>query len=102
MPHALDLSREERGAIAALQAAAAGYDRAAQDGALAAARAAARGAGARHAIAHYQFEIGRARGDAAMQSQAVDAMVEGGLATQCRAAGLARPSGGARLFGRPD
>jgi len=79
--HTLDLSREERAAIAALQAAAAGYDRAAQDGALAAARAAARGAGARHAIAHYQFEFGRARGDAAMQSQAVDALVEGGLAT---------------------
>jgi tetratricopeptide (TPR) repeat protein len=81
VPHPLDLSREERSAIAALQAAAAGYDRGAQDGALAAARAAARGAGARHAISHYQLEIGRARGDAAMQSQAVDAMVEGGLAT---------------------
>ena len=79
--HALDLSRDERSAIAALQAAAAGMDRGAQDAALAAARAAARGAGARHALAHYQFEIGRARGDYAMQGQAVDALVESGLAT---------------------
>lgn len=80
-PRALDLSRDERGAIGALQAAAAGHDRAAQDSALAAARAAARGAGARYAVAHYQHEIARARGDAAMQTQAVDALVESGLAT---------------------
>lgn len=77
----LTLSREEQGAIAALQAAAAGYDRAAQDNALAAARAAARGGDARYAIAHYQLEIGRARGDAAMQAQAVDTLVDSGLAT---------------------
>ena len=77
----LALSREEQGAIAALQAAAAGPDRAAQDNALAAARAAARGADARYAIAHYQLEIGRARGDMAMQTQAIDALVDSGLAT---------------------
>jgi hypothetical protein len=77
----LALSREEQSALAALQAAAAGYDRPAQDNALAAARAAARGADARYAIAHYQLEIGRARGDAAMQTQAVDFLVESGLAT---------------------
>jgi hypothetical protein len=77
----LALSREEQGPIAALQAAAAGYDRAAQDNALAAARAAARGADARYAVAHYQLEIGRARGDAAMQTQAVDFLVDNGLAT---------------------
>jgi tetratricopeptide (TPR) repeat protein len=75
------LSREEQGAITALQAAAAGYDRAAQDNALAAARAAARGADARYAIAHYQLEIARMRADPAMQGQAVDALVESGLAT---------------------
>jgi len=79
-PRAPDLSRDERGAIAALQAAAAGIDRSAQDAALAAARAAARSADARYALAHYQFEIGRARGDAAMQTQAIDALVESGLA----------------------
>ena len=45
----LNLSRDERDAIAALQAAAAGLDRAAQDAALAAARAAARSADARYA-----------------------------------------------------
>jgi tetratricopeptide (TPR) repeat protein len=77
----LTLSRDEQGAITALQAAAAGPDRLAQDNALAAARAAARGADARYAIAHYQLEIGRARGDAAMQTQAVDAIVDSGLAT---------------------
>ena len=77
----LTLSRDEQSAITALQAAAAGPDRAAQDNALAAARAAARGADARYAIAHYQLEIGRARGDAAMQTQAVDALVDSGLAT---------------------
>src|SRR3954468_18264244 len=77
----LALSREEQSAIAALQAAAAGPDRTAQDNALAAARAAARSADARYAIAHYQLEIGRARGDYAMQAQAVDALVDSGLAT---------------------
>src|SRR3954466_15047580 len=77
----LTLSREEQGAIAALQVAAAGPDRAAQDNALAAARAAARGADARYAIAHYQLEIGRARGDAVMQAQAGNALGDGGLAT---------------------
>lgn len=79
-PPALNLSRDERGAIAALQTAASGVDRPAQDAALAAARAAARGPDARYALAHYQFEIGRARGDAAMQTQAIDALVESGLA----------------------
>ena len=71
---------DERGAITALQAAAAGPDRAAQDSALTAARAAARGADARYALAHYQFEIGRARGDMRIQAQAVDALVDSGLA----------------------
>ena len=64
--HALNLSRDEQGAIAALQAAAAGPDRAAQDAALAAARAAARSADARYAVAYFQLEIGRARGDRQM------------------------------------
>jgi hypothetical protein len=77
---ALTLSREERGAIAALETAAAGPDRAAQDNALAAARAAARGADARYAVAHYQLDIGRARGDRQMFTAAVDALVDSGLA----------------------
>jgi Tfp pilus assembly protein PilF len=79
-PRALNLSRDERGAIAALQAAAAGADRAAQDAALAAARNVARGADAQYALAHYQFEIGGARGDAAMQTQAIDNLVNSGVA----------------------
>jgi hypothetical protein len=76
----LNLARSERGPLAALQTAAAGQDRAAQDAALAAARAVAMSADARYALAHYQFDIGRARGDMVMQSQAVDAMVDSGLA----------------------
>ena len=77
----LTLSREEQSALAALQAVEASPDRAAQDNALAAARAAARGADARYAIAHYQLEFGRARGDQTMVAQAVDALVDSGLAT---------------------
>ena len=77
--HALNLGRDEQGAIAALQAAAAGPDRAAQDAALAAARAAARSADARYAVAYFQLEIGRARGDRGMFTQAVDALVDSGL-----------------------
>lgn len=77
---ALNLSRDERGALAALATAAAGPDRAAQDNALAAARAAARGADARYAVAHFQLEFGRARGDRQMFVSAVDALVDSGLA----------------------
>ncbi|HEV2816571.1 MAG TPA: hypothetical protein VGW40_05050 [Allosphingosinicella sp.] len=76
----LNLGRDERGAIAALQAAASGPDRAAQDAALAAARAAARGADARYAVAYFQLEIARARGDRQMFTAAVDALVDSGLA----------------------
>ena len=57
----LNLSREERDAIAALQNAANGVDRAAQDAALSTARARAQSASARYAVAHYQFQIGRQR-----------------------------------------
>ena len=77
----LALTRAEQTAVTALQVAAAGPDRAAQDAALAAARTAARGADARYAIAHYQLEIARARGDNVMLTQAVDALVDSGLAT---------------------
>jgi len=77
----LALSREEQTALAALQAAASTGDRAIQDNALAAARAAARSGDARYALAHYQYDIGRMRGDAAMQTQAIDALIDSGLAT---------------------
>jgi len=79
-PRSLNLSRDERNAMAALTAAAAGQDRAAQDAALTAARAAARGADAVYGVAHLQFEIGRTRGDFPMQTQAIDAMVQSGVA----------------------
>ena len=75
-------------AVAALQAAAAGPDRAAQDAALAAARAAARRADARYAVAYFQFEIGRARGDRQMFTAAVDALVDSGLSTPDKLASL--------------
>src|SRR5688500_7260213 len=77
----LTLTPQERAALLALQAAAAGPDRIAQDAALAAARAAASGADARYAVAHYQAEIARARGDGRMLGEAVDALVASGLAT---------------------
>jgi len=77
---ALSLGRDERGPITALQAAAAGPDRAAQDAALAAARTAARSADARYALAYFQLEIGRMRGDRQMFTAAVDALVDSGLA----------------------
>jgi len=76
----LNLGRDERAPIAALQAATSGPDRAAQDAALAAARAAARSADARYAVAYFQLEIGRARGDRQMFTAAVDALVDSGLA----------------------
>jgi hypothetical protein len=87
-PRSLDLSREERAALTTLQGTLAGGNAAAQDSALAAARAAARGAPGRYAVAHYQFQIGRRRGDMAMQTQAVNALVESGLATAEEMPGL--------------
>jgi tetratricopeptide (TPR) repeat protein len=81
VPRTLTLAREEQPAIAALQAAAASVDRIAQDNALTAARAAARGADARYAVARYQIEIGRQRGDAALMALGVDALVDSGLAS---------------------
>lgn len=72
----LSLTREEHLALLALQIAAAGPDRAAQDSALAAARAAARSADGRFGLFFYQLQIGLARQDAGMQIQAVDALVD--------------------------
>ncbi len=77
--HALTVTQAENAALQALQAAAAGADRAAQDAALAAARSAAQSAAARYAVANFQFQIGRARGDAQMQNQAIDALVASGV-----------------------
>ncbi|MGZ8350898.1 MAG: hypothetical protein ACXWU2_12785 [Allosphingosinicella sp.] len=79
--HSVPLSREERTALATLEAAARGSDRAAQDAALAAARSVVRGDGGRHALAHYQLEIARARQDIPMTSQAVDTLVSSNLTT---------------------
>jgi len=78
-PRSFNLSAEERIALVALQTAAAGADRAAQDTALAAARAAARGADARYAVANYQLQIGQARANAQMVDEAVDALVASGI-----------------------
>ena len=79
-PRPLAFSRAERDAMSALQASVLGGDRIAQDNALAAARAAAQSADARYALAHYQYEIARSRGDGPMRTQAVDAMIASGLA----------------------
>ena len=77
--HTLTVTYQESTALAALQTAAAGADRAAQDAALAAARSVAQSAAARYALANLQFQIGRARGDAQMQNQAIDALVASGV-----------------------
>jgi hypothetical protein len=99
-PRSLNLSREERDSIAALQAAANGFDRAAQDAALSAARARAQGSSARYAVAHYQFQIGRQRNDNAMQTQGAEAMIESGLVTPEEAPGLVAYLAGRALAGR--
>jgi hypothetical protein len=99
-PRLLNLGREERDAIAALQTAANGVDRAAQDAALSAARARAQGVSARYAVAHYQFQIGRQRNDNAMQMQGAQAMIESGLATPAEAPGLVAYLAGRALAGR--
>jgi tetratricopeptide (TPR) repeat protein len=99
-PRSLNLSREERDAISALQSAAMGVDRAAQDAALAAARARAQGASARYAVAHFQFQIGRQRNDNPMQTQAAQAMIESGLVTPEEAPGLVAYLAGRALAGR--
>jgi tetratricopeptide (TPR) repeat protein len=93
--HSLSLSRDERTALQALELAARGTDRAAQDAALAAARAAAQSEDARHAFAHYQLEIALGRQDAQLSATAVNALVSTGapghempslLASQARTA----------------
>jgi hypothetical protein len=99
-PRSLALSREERDAIAPLQAAANGVDRAAQDAALSTARARAQGVPARYAVAHYQFQIGRQRNDNAMQTQGAQAMIETGLVTPEEAPGLVAYLAARALAGR--
>ena len=84
----LNLGREERLALQALETAARLPDRAAQDAALAAARTAVRSNDGRYALGHYQLEIARTRQDVAMASQAVDAMVSSGIATSDELASL--------------
>lgn len=77
---ALGVSAQERPALLVLQAAASGYDRAAQDAALAAARTVLATPHGRYAFAHAQLQIGQGRQDSAMVGQAVDILVESGLA----------------------
>lgn len=99
-PRMLNLSREERDAIAALQTAAAGTDRAAQDAALSAARTRAQSPSSRYAVAHFQFRIGQQRSDNAMQTQGAQAMIESGLVTPEEAPGLVSYLAGRSLAGR--
>jgi len=99
-PRSLNLNREERDVIAALQTAANGLDRAAQDAALSAARARAQTPSARYAVAHYTFQIGRQRNDNAMQTQGAQAMIDTGLATPEEAPGLMAYLAGRALAGR--
>ncbi|HWT11416.1 MAG TPA: hypothetical protein VN231_01535, partial [Allosphingosinicella sp.] len=79
-PPLLSLSPAERSALQALQSAASGFDRAAQDAALAAARSVVRSGDGRYALAHFQLQIGQARQDPQLTAQAVDALVDSGQA----------------------
>lgn len=76
---ALNLSAEERSALTALQLAASGTDRAAQDAALRTAQAAARGADGRYAVASLHYQIARSRGDVRTMSETADAMIASGI-----------------------
>jgi hypothetical protein len=78
-PRVLTLSPGERNVLAPLQAATAGFDRAAQDAALAAARGAVHGADARYAYGRFMLQIGRARGDNQMQAYGTDIMIDSGV-----------------------
>lgn len=93
----LNLAREERSVIAALGTAANGTDRAVQDQALAAARAGARSPDGRYAVGYFQYQIGARRGDAALQTQAVDLMVESGRAAPEELGGLLATQASRRL-----
>src|SRR5215217_893833 len=72
---ALTLSAPERTALVALQTAAEGTDRAAQDAALTAARAVVRGPDAHYAFSGLQFRIGRQREDRAMLMESIEGLL---------------------------
>lgn len=72
---ALNLNAQERAALVALQTAAAGTDRVAQDAAIAAARTAVSGADGRYAFAGLLFRVGRQRSDNTMLLEAVTGLI---------------------------
>lgn len=76
----LNLSREERTALVALETAARGTDRAAQDAALAAAQNVMRGNDARYAFGRYQLAIGDQRQDNRLVMQGLDTVIGTGVA----------------------
>lgn len=78
---AIALSPAERNVVSALANAVANPDRAVQDQAMNAARAAVRSPEGRYAVGYYQLQIADRRGDAALRAQAVDMLVESGQAT---------------------
>jgi tetratricopeptide (TPR) repeat protein len=81
-PRNLVVGGAEGNALQALQRTLAGPDRAAQDAAIAAARAAVRSAEGRYALGNFLVRIGQARGDARLIGEGVDAAVASGLAGQ--------------------
>ncbi|MES2444929.1 MAG: hypothetical protein V4574_19060 [Pseudomonadota bacterium] len=76
---ALVMTPAETKALADVRGAIAGRNRAAQDGALAAAHRAAQGPDARHVLALYELEIARQRNDDAMRAQALDVLIASSL-----------------------
>ncbi len=79
--HGYGLTKEERAAIAPLQAAVAARNWPAASSALSTAQAGARSADGRYVVARYELELALATQNISMQSHAIDTMVGSGLAT---------------------
>jgi hypothetical protein len=93
------LSKEERSALGALEAAVTTRNYAAASAALAAAQAAARGSDARYYTALLQLRLGQETGNQAMQSAAIDAIIASGLAPAGNLPALYRAQGSLALNG---
>jgi tetratricopeptide (TPR) repeat protein len=91
--HGSSLAKEERDAIAPLQAAVAVRDWGAASSALSAAQAGARSSDARYVVARLQLEMALATQNVAMQSAAIDAMAASGVTNAAELAPLLQSQG---------
>lgn len=91
---ALSVTGRELAALTNVGALVRGRRVAAQDAALARARQVVRGGDARYVLAIYELEIGNARGDQAMRSRALDALIASGRPRGARLASFLDVRGG--------